>query len=271
MTSSCFNGRVIIITGASSGIGFGIAVHFAKLGAKLVLTGRNEQRLNSAKEECVKAGAKAEDVVCVAGEITDDDLRKKLVQTAVEKFGGIHVLVNNAGTAAHVLVCGEKSTIDTFDNIFNVNVRSVIELCRLASPHLIKTKGNIVNISSVASMQALAHGNYYCMSKAALDTFAKCLAQELAPHGVRVNNVNPAGVDTPMLRDVFKAMGLEPSTEQINALMSASHPIGRGGNPEDIAGAIAYLASDQASWITGTIMKVDGGYLIKGESVLQKQ
>jgi NAD(P)-dependent dehydrogenase (short-subunit alcohol dehydrogenase family) len=222
------------------------------------------------KADCVKAGAPEGNVVCVVGEITNENVRKAVVQKAIDSFGAIHILVNNAGISLPGYTCDDSNPIEKFDQQFDVNVKAVISLCKLSADHLIKTKGSIINISSVAGLKPLAQFTYYCMTKCALDMFTQCLAQELAPKGVRVNSINPAAVDTPIITGVLKAQGMDLTHEQTKSIMDAMHPLGRFGTPCDIANAIAFLASDNASWITGISMKVDGGAMIKLDGAIPK-
>lgn len=144
-----------------------------------------------------------------------------------------------------------------FDNVMNTNVRSVFHLTQLIAPHLIKTKGNIVNISSVAGIRANPGFVSYCMSKAALDQFTRCVALELAPKGVRVNSINPAVIRT----EFHKRLGMDQEKyEAYVERVSTLHALGRVGTVDETAQAIAFLASDEsASFITGTVLPVDGG------------
>lgn len=244
-----FTGKVVIITGASSGIGAGAAIHLSKLGAKLVLTGRNEENLKKTVEKC-----KGETLALVSDVNSEGD-REKVVNETIKKFGQIDVLVNNAGIGQ----VGDILTLSMtdFDNVMNTNVRSVFHLTQLAAPHLIKTKGNIVNVSSVAGIRANPGFISYCISKAAVDHFTRCLALELAPQGVRVNSINPAMIKT----EFHKRLGMDEAKYQAYVgRASGLHALGRIGTVEETAHAIAFLASDKdSSFITGTILPVDGG------------
>lgn len=247
-----FTDKVVIITGASSGIGAGAAIHLSKLGAKLVLTGRNEANLKVTVTECIG------EVLSVISDMNVENDRQKIVSETLKRFGKIDVLVNNAGIGEY----GDLLTTDLnkFDDIFNTNVRSVFHLTQLVAPHLIETKGNIVNVSSVAGLRAFPTFTAYCMSKAALDQFTRCVALELAPKGVRVNSVNPAVIVTNFL----KRIGMdEASYQEFCEKAGASHALGRVGTAEETAHAIAFLASNEASsFITGTTLAVDGGRAI---------
>jgi NAD(P)-dependent dehydrogenase (short-subunit alcohol dehydrogenase family) len=247
-----FTNRVVIITGASSGIGAGAAEHLSKLGAKLVLTGRNEANLKEVASKC-----KGE-VLPVVSDVNIEADRVKVVNETLKKFGKIDVLVNNAGIGEG----GEllKTTMEQYDNVMNTNVRSVFHLTQLATPHLIKTKGNIVNISSVAGLRAFSGFSVYCMSKAAIDQFTRCLALELAPEGVRVNAVNPAVIKT----EFHRRMGMDEKAYQAYLDgATKTHALGRVGTVDETAQAIAFLAcNESSSFITGTTLAVDGGKAI---------
>jgi NAD(P)-dependent dehydrogenase (short-subunit alcohol dehydrogenase family) len=247
-----FANKVVVITGASSGIGAGAAVHLSSLGAKVVLTGRNEENLKKVAEKCKS------EVLAIVSDVTVEADRVTLIEETIKRFGQIDVLVNNAGI-------GEVGpftsfSMEKYDSVMNTNLRSVFHLSQLATPHLIKTKGNIVNISSVGGLRPFAGFTAYCMTKAALDHFTKCLALELAPSGVRVNSVNPAFIDT----NFAMRMGIsEAAYKDILAKAVQNHPIGRTGTIEDTATAIAFLAcNNTSSFITGTLLAVDGGSLI---------
>jgi len=256
--SYCFKGKTVIITGASSGIGQGAAIEFAKLGANLILGGRNVDNLQATKSMCVKEGLKDNQIVLVAGEIEDQNIQKQLVDEAINKFGQLDILVNNAGMVIGSPVLEMK--MDDFDKIHNVNLRSAVALTLLALPHLIKTKGNVVNISSVASlipMGSLAYG----MSKAGMDMFTKCLAFEVAPQGVRVNSVNPGAIPT----NIGRNRGLtNEELEQRYKKFSTLHPLGRNGEVKEVVDSIIFLASEKSSFVTGQMIAVGGGIDLGG-------
>lgn len=247
-----FSGKVILITGASSGIGAGAAVYFSKLGAYVALIGRNEENLKKATAECQVNGKSP---LSIVADVTTD--AEKIISGTIEHFGQLNILVNNAGISGHNTLT--NGTLEQFDTTINTNVRSVYHLTLLALPHLLKTKGNIVNVSSVVSIRTLPGRLVYSMSKAALDQFTKCIAQELAPKGIRVNSVNPALIVTDF--HLRSGMSEEAYAKMLENSMEI-YPLKRYGLVEDVCGAIAYLASDSASFITGTFIPVDGGYLL---------
>lgn len=244
-----FADKVVIITGSSSGIGAGAAIYFSKLGAKLTITGRNEEKLLDTKSKCIG------EVLSIAADLNVEGDREKIINETLKKFGKIDVLVNNAGIGENGDIL--TTTLDQFDDVMNTNVRSVFHLTQLAVPHLTKTQGNIVNISSVAGPRQFPNLLAYCMSKAAIDQFTKCVALELAPKNVRVNAVNPAFIVT----NFHKRLGMDDETyEKFKDRAKDTHALGRAGTIDETSKAIAFLANnDEASFITGTCLLVDGG------------
>ena len=245
-----FTGKVALITGASSGIGAAAAKLFSKLGATLALSGRNIENLKAVASECE---GETEPILIKADLGTEADT-KLLIEKAVSELGQIDILVNNAG----VLELGsiENTTLDQYDRVMTVNLRAVYHLTMLAVPHLVKTKGNIVNVSSVNGLRSFPGVLAYNISKAGLDQFTRCVALELAPKGVRVNAVNPGVIVTELqkrggLSDEAYANFLERSKQ--------THALGRPGDVDEVAEAIAFLASSEASFTTGCSLPVDGG------------
>lgn len=245
-----FTGKVVLITGASSGIGAGAAKYLASLGATVSLSGRNADNLNAVATECKSPVAPLQIVadVCVA----DDAVR--IVNETVDKFGRIDVLINNVGIIEKGSI--EATSVEQYDRVMAVNVRSVYQLTILAVPHLVASKGNIVNVSSVTGIRAFPGVLAYNMSKSAIDQFTRCTALELAPKGIRVNSINPGVIVT----DLHKRGGMDD--EEYAAFLlhcRDTHALGRPGTVEETAKAIAFLASDMASFITGVQLPVDGG------------
>ncbi|BFZ09418.1 hypothetical protein BsWGS_12457 [Bradybaena similaris] len=246
-------GKVALISGASSGIGAATAVLFSRLGAKLALTGRNEKNLKKVGERCEKeSGLKP---VLIAGDLTKDEDVRRVVQGAVQANGGrLDILVNNAG----IIGLGgiQKATLQQYDIVMNTNVRSMFHMTQLAVPYLIESKGNIVNVSSINGLRAFAGVLNYSISKHAVDAFTKCVALDLADKRVRVNCVNPGVTHT----ELHRRAGL--SDKEYEAYLKRArftHALGRYGEPEEVADCIAFLASEQASFITGASIPVDGG------------
>jgi NAD(P)-dependent dehydrogenase (short-subunit alcohol dehydrogenase family) len=236
---TAFAGKVAVVTGASSGIGRATAAALARAGASVVLVSRDPATLAEAADA---AGGATH---TVAADVTDG---------AVERFGGLDILVNAAG------VIGTAATDATddalYDRMMAINVRAPFRLMREAFPHLKARRGCVVNISSVNGLRAFAGVAVYCSSKAALDHLSRCAALDWAPHGVRVNCINPGVTVTNLHRrggmdETRYAAFLERAKE--------THPLGRPGTPEEIADAVLFVASDRAAWMTGDTIAVDGG------------
>lgn len=189
-----FKGKVVLITGASSGIGAATAIRFAHLDATLSLTGRNLQNLTEVANECEKISKIKP--LAITADLTNEDHVKRIVNTTISSLSRLDVLVNNAGMVHIGSV--ETTTLKQFDEIMNTNVRAVFYLTKLVVPHLMKTKGNIVNVSSVNGIRSFRNVLAYNMSKSALDQFTRCVALEMASKQVRVNSVNPGVIDTPL-------------------------------------------------------------------------
>uniref|UniRef100_A0A6B2EIC2 Putative tropinone reductase 2 n=1 Tax=Phlebotomus kandelakii TaxID=1109342 RepID=A0A6B2EIC2_9DIPT len=248
-----FEGKVVLITGASSGIGFGTAELFSREGAKLAISGRNEERLRETLGKC-KAPTSGRSHVIIKGDVTNEEDAKKIINNTIAHFGQLDVLVNNAG----ILESGsiEETSLEQYDKIMNTNVRSLYHLTMLAVPHLIKTKGNIVNVSSVAGTRSFPNVLAYCMSKSAVDQFTKCTALDLAPKQVRVNAVNPGVIVT----DIHKRAGMDDKAyAEFLEKGKATHALGRVGTVDEVAEGIVFLASDRASFITGANLPICGG------------
>ncbi|CAK8679778.1 unnamed protein product [Clavelina lepadiformis] len=255
-----FESKVVLVTGASSGIGAATAKGFSKHGALLSLTGRNEERLAQVADECKKLGAK--DVLEVVGDVSKQDDMEKIIKETADKFGEMHVLVNNAGCSEWTLI--ENFELDKFDRCFNVNVRAVLYLTKLALPYLEKSKGCVVNVSSIASnMYCLPLNIIYTTSKAACDHLTKAAAFELAKNGIRVNAVNPGTVET----DILLKVGIsKEQNDEIFNQQANLHPLNeRNVEVEEVVDAILFLASDKATMITGSCLKVDGGRGLTGQ------
>ncbi|KAK6194448.1 hypothetical protein SNE40_000081 [Patella caerulea] len=251
---------VVIITGASAGIGRGTAIYFSKLGCKLSLTGRNKDTLDETVSLCTPAGLSSDDIITIIGDLRQETTRKSVIDSTIAKFSRLDVLINNAG------MCYTSFTLSTpeesYDDIMDINMKAPFLLTQLAAPHLIQSKGCVVNVSSECGSQAKPSIGVHCMSKAAMNMFTECVALELAPKGVRVNSVNPGTIVTGILcRENINSKYFENEEEhqKFFARQASNNPLGRVGLPEDVAKTIAYLASDQASYITGQLLYVDGG------------
>lgn len=243
--------KIAVVTGASSGIGRATALLFARNGNDVVAVGRNDAKLNELLNE---AGDGAGSISIRVGDITHPTWVDGLITETIDELGRIDVLVNSAGIIGTGSI--EDTTLDDWDTMMNVNLRSAFYLMQKCVPHLIATKGNVVNVSSVTGTRAFPNVLAYCVSKAATDQLTRCAALELASKGVRVNAVNPGVVVT----NLHKSGGMsEDAYEKFVDNAKHTHPLGRPGQPEEVAELIYYLASEKASWITGATYEIDGG------------
>lgn len=252
-----FLNKVALVTGASSGIGASIAQRFSAEGAKVVIVGRNEKKLQGISEKCEQSGNKPLTIIV---DVTNDDSAKKIVSDTLNSFGKLDVLVNNAGIGKTSSILAPDA-LQVYDQVMATNLRAIVNMTNQAAPHLIQTKGNIVNISSTAGVGVfLATGFAYNASKAALDHFTRTVAAELSRKGVRVNGISPGPVAT----EIVSNMGV---TEEYEAkfwdAMKKSTALNRISDPEEIADLVMYLASDKARGITGSSFVIDNGALVK--------
>ncbi len=245
------SGKVAIVTGAGQGIGKGIAMTLAKAGADIVVGEMVQDRIAGTVAEVEKLQRRAIGVqldVRNRGQVDD------LITAAMSKFGKIDILVNNAGNdIVRDLI---DITDEEWDLQIDVNLKGPFYMCRSALPHMIKAGngGAVVNIASIAGYISYPKGAAYAAAKAGVMALTRALAGEVAKHKIRVNAVAPGPIDTPLLHEVLDAMPKAQSTALVGGV-----PLGRLGLPEDIANAVAFLASDEASYITGDTLCVGGG------------
>jgi NAD(P)-dependent dehydrogenase (short-subunit alcohol dehydrogenase family) len=243
--------KVAIVTGATSGIGRATARLFALNGAKVVAVGRNETELGHLKDEVRDA---AGEIRSQLAELTEFSQVDRFVNDTLEHFGKLDILVNAAGMIKNGNI--EDTTLDQWDKMLNINLRSVFYLMQKCVPFLEQSKGNIVNVSSVTGPRAFPNVLAYCVSKAGIDQLTRCSALELAPKGVRVNAVNPGVVIT----NLHRRSGMsEDNYETFLEHSRSTHPLGRVGNPDEVADLIMFLASEKAGWITAGTYEIDGG------------
>jgi len=243
------DGKVALITGGSKGIGRAIALSFADAGADVSLAARGAEALEKTAREVEERGRRT---VAVPTDITDAEQAKTLVDRTVEELGGIDILVNNAG-AAPFLSTFDQVRLSGFEKYFGITFMGSVYVTHAAAPILLKKgSASVINVASVAAYVASPGLTYYAAAKGAMVNFTKTLAREWAPHGVRVNAIAPGFVET----DMNVVAREDPSYhETIRSMI----PLGRWGTPEDVAGVARFLASDAASFMTGSVVVIDGG------------
>jgi len=239
-------GKVAIVTGSTRGIGRAIAEGLAQAGASVVVNGR--------KLEAVQAAADAIGGFAVAGDVSKSADVDQLIQRTADKFGRIDILINNAGISPYFKPA-ETMQETEWDDIIAVNLKSVFLCCEAAARVMIPQKsGRIINISSVAGQVALPRLLAYCAAKGGVDQITRVLAVEWAPHHILVNSISPGWIDSDLTK------GLRENPARRDAL-TRQIPLGRLGTPQEIVGAAIYLCSDAASYVTGTTLCIDGGWL----------
>ncbi len=242
--------KVTIITGAGTGIGEAIAHKFAREGARLLLAGLPSDPVQDVADTIASTGV---ETAVHLGDLAEEAEAQACVETAVKRFGRIDVLINNAGV---FIACAptELYRVEDFDRTLRNNLRTAFLMTRFALPYLQKVRGNILFTGSEAGMNGLPMFAVYGGTKGFLHAFAKAVAVEQAPHGVRANCVCPGAVDTAWTRGASSPI---PSAAQ--EMLDDMIPLGRRGTPEEIANVFAFLASDEASYVTGALWLVDGG------------
>lgn len=245
-------GKVAVVTGGNAGIGEAIAKRFVQEGASVVITGRRQQELDRVASVIRLNKGK---VLGVAGSVTDETHVQDVVRRALDSFGRIDILINNAGIGEFGKRLHEIGDA-IWAQVFDINVTGVFRITRAVLPHMLRQgRGSIINISSIASLVGLSGSAAYTASKGAIDALTRVLAVEYAKEGIRCNVVNPGLIDTPM------AAPLMANPDMLQPIL-AQYAIHRPGTPEEVANMVLYLASDEATWVTGATFTIDGGMTV---------
>ena len=248
---SAFQDQVVVVTGASKGIGAAIAKHFGKAGAKVVVNYASDAAgAEKVVADITSGGGTA---VAVQGSVAKEEDVKRLFAEVRERFGKIDVLVNNAGVYKFGALA--DVTGDDFGWMFGVNVRGLLLASREALPLFGESGGSIINIGSTVSTFAPPETSIYAATKGAVDTITIVLSKELGPRKIRVNSINPGMVDT----EGARTAGAATEDSEFRKQLEAMSPLGRIGTPDDIASAVLHLASSDSSWVTGERWAVSGG------------
>ena len=252
-------GKTAIITGGGSGFGRATAIRFAAEGARIAIADIDEAGAATTAEFVEAAGSEAEVVV---GDISTAPGAERVVERALERFGAVHVLVNNAGISQTDATDTWNATPDTWDRVVQVNLKSVYLCSRATIPSLLDAGGGaIVNVASISASVCIG-GSAYAATKGAILSYTRHVAVELASRNVRMNCVSPGYMRTPMSTGERHGLSVEEQEERLDGF-ARRVPMKRVGSVDDIANAILFLASDEASYISGQELVVDGGYLVR--------
>lgn len=244
--------KVALITGAAGGMGKADALLFVKEGAKVVITDIQEDKIQAVAQEIVQNGGEA---LGLAHNVTSEEDWQRVVKEAISKYGKIDILVNNAGISSPVSLL--DTTLDQWDKVMDINIKSVFLGQKHVIPHMIENGGgSIVNISSIAGLTGGSGASPYTASKGAVRMLTKATAVDYAKDNIRVNSVHPGIIKTPMTENMME-------DEKRKAWFNSVTPLPRLGLAEDIAAGVLFLASDEASYITGVELPIDGGYTAK--------
>jgi len=249
MTYTSLSGKRVLVTGAGTGIGRGIAEHFAKESAEVVLHYSHSPEAVAVADRITEAGGRA---FATQADFNDPDQTRNLVAQTVDLLGGLDIVVNNAGITFNAPL--EETSLDQFQTLLNVNLRAMFLIAQAAVPIMAKqASGVILNLSSNHAFLGLQEHAVYAATKGAIVSMSRALAVELGPKGIRVNVIAPAHVHVENHNEYFPEADLEASGQK--------YPLGRVGVPEDVAHLAAFLASDASSWITGQTYVIDGGHM----------
>ena len=252
------DGRVAIITGAAMGIGRSCALLMARQGARVIIA---DIAIEAAQMTCAEIVEAGDTAVFVRTDVTSMADMEQVAAAALDRFGTIDILVNNAAQAIQGVV--DETDEPTWNRVMTTNLTSVWRGMKVCVPAMRKqARGSIINMSSVQALAGFKGWAAYAAAKGGVNALTQQAAIDLAPHGIRVNAVAPGTIMTPLNEKIFRE---HPHPDELIATWNRAHPIGRFGRPEEVAELVAFLASDRSSFITGEIIRVDGGLVVKGE------
>jgi len=243
--------KVAVVTGSSKGIGEGCARVFAREGACVVVTSRHQRESARIAEDLCKAGGTA---VALEVDVSDPGMVRRMVEDTIARFGKLDILVNNAGQ--HISKSVEKTSEEEWDHIIDTNLKSVFLCSKYAIPHLRKTRGCIINMSSMVGIVGQGNSGAYSATKGGIIAMTKGMALDFAADGIRVNCICPGWIETPLVNYWFAQQENEAESRKY---IHSVHPLGRIGTIEECGEAALFLASESSSFITGTVLAVDGG------------